>query len=49
VTSLSKSSHREVEGNREKWGDFWKKLMVINQNIVLPPDPSEISMPKFSK
>jgi hypothetical protein len=34
-----------VGDNREKWGDFWKKLMVINQNIVLPPDPSEISMP----
>jgi hypothetical protein len=30
VTSLSKSSQREVEENREKWGDFWEKLIAIN-------------------
>jgi len=35
VTSLSGSSQGEVEDNREKWGDFWGKLMVINRNIVL--------------
>jgi len=35
VTSLSGSSHGEVEDNRKKWGDFWEKLMVINRNIVL--------------
>jgi hypothetical protein len=34
VTSLSETSQREVEDNRKKWGDFWEKLMVINQNIV---------------
>ena len=37
VTSLSETSQGEVEDNRKKWGDFWKKLMVINQNIVLWP------------
>jgi hypothetical protein len=30
VTSLSGSSQREVEDNREKWGDFWEKLIAIN-------------------
>ena len=35
VTSLSESSQGEVGDNREKWEDFWKKLIVINQNIVL--------------
>jgi hypothetical protein len=29
VTSLSKSSQGEVEDNREKWGDFWEKLIAI--------------------
>jgi hypothetical protein len=33
VTSLSESSQGEVEDNKEKWGDFWEKLIVINQNI----------------
>ena len=37
VTSLSGSAKGEVEDNREKWGDFWEKLMVINGNIVLRP------------
>jgi len=37
VTSLSDTSQREVEDNRKKWGDFWEKLMVINQNFVLRP------------
>jgi hypothetical protein len=35
VTYLSGSSQGEVEDNREKWGDFWEKLMSINQNIIL--------------
>jgi hypothetical protein len=26
-----------VDDNREKWGDFWEKLMVINGHIVLRP------------
>jgi hypothetical protein len=30
VTSLSESSQGEVGDNREKWGDFWEKLIVIN-------------------
>ena len=34
VTSLSESSQGEVGDNREKWGDFWEKLIVINRNIV---------------
>ena len=34
MTSLSRSSQGEVEDNREKCGDFWEKLMLINQNIV---------------
>ena len=37
VTSLSGSSQGEVEDNREKWGDLWEKLIVINRNIVLRP------------
>jgi hypothetical protein len=37
VTSLSKSSMGKVEDNREKWGDFWEKLIVINQSVVLSP------------
>jgi hypothetical protein len=32
VTSLSESSQGEVEDNKEKWGDFWEKLIVINSN-----------------
>jgi hypothetical protein len=36
-----------VEDNREKWGDFWEKLIAINQNIVL--DLSEVTMPKYIK
>jgi hypothetical protein len=34
VTSLSESSQGEVGDNREKWGVFWEKLIVINRNIV---------------
>jgi hypothetical protein len=34
VTSHSESSQGEVGDNREKWGDFWEKLIVINRNIV---------------
>ena len=30
VTSLSESSQGEVGDNREKWGDFWEKLIAIN-------------------
>ena len=37
VTSLSESSQGEVGDNREKWGDFWEKLIAINQNIVSRP------------
>jgi hypothetical protein len=29
ATSLSESSQEEVEDNREKWGDFWEKLIAI--------------------
>jgi hypothetical protein len=35
VISLSESSQGDVEDHREKWGDFWEKLMVFNQNIAL--------------
>jgi hypothetical protein len=34
VTSLSESSQGEVGDNREKWGDFWEKLIAINRNIL---------------
>jgi hypothetical protein len=34
VTSLSESSQGEVEDNREKWGDYWEKLIAINQEKV---------------
>ena len=27
-----------VEDNREKWGDFWEKLITINRNIVIDID-----------
>jgi hypothetical protein len=37
VTSLSESSQGEVGENREKWGDFWEKLIVINRNILSRP------------
>jgi hypothetical protein len=37
VTSLSESSQGEVGDNREKWGDFWEKLIVMNRNIVSRP------------
>ena len=37
MTSLSESSQGEVGDNREKWGDFWEKLIVINRNIVSRP------------
>ena len=37
VTSLSESSQGEMGDNREKWGDFWEKLIVINRNIVSRP------------
>jgi len=32
ATSLSESSQGEVEDNREKWGDFWEKLMAIKEH-----------------
>jgi hypothetical protein len=35
VTSLSESLQGEVGDNREKWGDFWEKLIAINRNIVM--------------
>ena len=35
VTSLSESSQGEVGDNREKWEDFWEKLIAINRNIIL--------------
>jgi hypothetical protein len=34
VTSLSESSQGEMGDNREKWGDFWEKSIMINRNIV---------------
>ena len=37
VTSLSESSQGEVGDNKEKWGDFWEKLIAINRNIVSRP------------
>ena len=37
LTSLSESSQGEVGDNREKWGDFWEKLIVINRNIDSRP------------
>jgi hypothetical protein len=37
VTSLSESSQGEVGDNREKWGDFWEKLIANNRNIVSRP------------
>jgi hypothetical protein len=39
VTSLSfsESSQGEVGDNREKWGDFWEKLIATIRNIVLRP------------
>jgi hypothetical protein len=37
VTSLSESSQGEVGDNREKWGDFWEKIIAINRNIVSRP------------
>ena len=37
VTSLSESLQGEVGDNREKWGDFWEKLIAINRNIVSRP------------
>jgi hypothetical protein len=37
VTSLSESSQGEVGDNREKWEDFWEKLIAINRNIVSRP------------
>jgi hypothetical protein len=37
VTSLSEGSQGEVGDNREKWRDFWEKLIVINQNTVSRP------------
>ena len=30
ATSLLESSQEEVEDNKEKWGDFWEKLIAIN-------------------
>ena len=42
VTSLSENPQGEVGDNREKWGDFWEKLIVINRNIV-----SDFTLPKF--
>jgi hypothetical protein len=37
MTSLSESSQGEVGDNREKWGDFWEKLIAIIRNIVSQP------------
>ena len=37
VTSLTESSQGEVGDNREKWRDFWEKLLVINRNILSRP------------
>ena len=37
VTSVSESSQGEVGDNREKWGDFWEKLIAINWNILSRP------------
>ena len=37
VTSLSESSQGEVGDNKEKWGDFWEKLIAINRNILSRP------------
>ena len=37
VTSFSESSQGEVGDNREKWADFWEKLITINRNIVSRP------------
>jgi hypothetical protein len=37
VTSLSETSQGEVGDNREKWGDFWEKLIAISRNIVSRP------------
>jgi len=37
VTSLSRRSEGEVEDSREKWGDFWEKLMAIIRNNALRP------------
>jgi hypothetical protein len=30
MTSLSESSKGEMEDKREKWGNFWEKLIAIN-------------------
>jgi hypothetical protein len=32
VTSLPESSQGEFGDNKEKWGDFWEKLIAINRN-----------------
>jgi hypothetical protein len=32
VTSFSKRSQGAVEDDREKWGDFWEKLMAIKEH-----------------
>jgi hypothetical protein len=37
TTSLSESSQGEVGDNKEKWGDFWEKLIAINRNILSRP------------
>jgi hypothetical protein len=37
VTSLSETSQGEMGDNREKWGDFWEKLIAISRNIVSRP------------
>jgi hypothetical protein len=48
VTSLSESSQGEVGDNREKWGDFWERLIAINRKTLFC-DPSDVTLPKFSQ
>jgi hypothetical protein len=44
VTSLSESSQGEVRDSREKWGDFWEKLIAINRNIVSRPHGRHVDL-----
>jgi hypothetical protein len=47
VTSLSESSQGEVGDNREKWGDFWEKILQLIETLFR--DASDVALPKFSK
>ena len=38
----------EVGDNREKWGDFWERLIAINRKTLFC-DPSDVTLPKFSQ